>query len=194
MNVTTHFTVLASIVAGTLACLLVRGGLSRRPFWSVLLAFLPFWLIGITGSLLLSINGVPTVEWIVPGVAVLLLGFFCKSDAVFTSARWGLLAASVLLCVNFLVQTTRDYTASPERTRGAAAAYERAELLSLRKQLDEQAGGERPAGEVGKLTVRKPVAEWHTPLTRLHRIERTPAVVWFPGGKVGEAELQVKAL
>ncbi|MGC1275950.1 MAG: hypothetical protein WBC44_19770 [Planctomycetaceae bacterium] len=194
--ISVHFLSLGLVVVWTIACLITRPGRPRRTLGTILLAVLPFWLIGITGSLLLSVNGVPTVEWILPAIAVLLIGIACKSQALFTFSRWLLPVVTVLLCVNFLALTSRGYTAAPKKTVGAYAAVMRARVQNEMKTFREQYPPDAtlPPGPIRKVIVHSAESEWHTPLTRLHRLERTPSVVWYPGGKVDEAaeKLEIK--
>ena len=75
-----------------------------------------------------------------------------------------------------------------------AASIERVALKNATKELRERhaPGTVLPEGPILDLTTTSVVGEWHTPLTRLYRVRRNPAVVWYPGGKVGEAELRIK--
>lgn len=138
-----HLTLFAAVVIFTAACLFARGGRTGRPVWKALLAALPPWMVGATCMLGLSARGAPLAEWIVPTVGALLIGLFCRSETLFKVSRWVLPVGALALCGSFLTLTAGDYTAAPETTR---------KMIS------------RSGGSV--------VREWHTPVTRLYRIER----------------------
>jgi hypothetical protein len=193
-----HFVALVTVIVGTGICLLAQGGHAERSLKAVLVAFLPFFFVGILSSLLLSAAGVPTVEWALPGIAVLVLGLFCKSHAVFSAARWALLVASIGLCGNFIELTSSGYTAKPVVIQSVSSTMQKAIVRGEQKKLREHHAPEAtlPAGPVQQLTLYATVAEWHTPLTQLHRVTKQPAVVWYPGGPVAESvdKLQIKTL
>lgn len=190
-----HVALLAAVIIFTAACLFARTGRQSRPLRTILVAFLPFLLIAVVCSLLLRLDR-PLVEWIAPGIAMLLIGLFCRSDALFAFARQALPLVAVLLCLNFLALTDGGYTNIPKVTIALSTSRLRAGLDSMAKRLRDQHPTDAllPPGEIGTLTVATPVREWHTTLTRLWRVEEKPATVWYPGGKAGEAaeHLQIK--
>jgi hypothetical protein len=138
-----HVALLAAVVVYSAACLAVWHGRPTRPPLKLFLAALPVWLIGSAACLTLSNRGMPLTEWLLPLASVVLIGLFCRSDRAFKLSRWVMPLFALALCVSFLVLIGDDYTASPDVTR---------KLVS------------RSGASVTK--------EWHTPMTRLYKIER----------------------
>jgi len=186
-----HVTLLALIVLWTVGCIAFRPGIAKRSIWPVLLAFLPFWLIGITCMLLLM-QGVPTVEWLVPSICVLLIGLLCRSETLWTFSRWALLGVSILLLVDFAVLTgSNRYTANPAGTGNIREAAERTRFRAALKR-KHSPDAVLPAGPLGETTVWESEKEWHTPLTRLYRVRSEKAVVWYSGGPLSEGKVEVR--
>lgn len=186
MLILLHVLLLISAVALTGACLALYGGHPQRSLWKVLLFALPAWLLGVTSMLVLSANGVPAIEWGLPLICILILGIGCKSERGFTSATTGLTSLALLLCVNFFVLTSRGYTAV-DRSQMTANFLKRsikseAEDLRKRHAPDEILPSKKVAS-TQRMTFHR---EWHTPVTRLYRIEKQPVAVWYPGGPIYE--------
>lgn len=186
MPISLHIALLSATVVVPAACIAIRYGRTNRR--SLLFSLLPFLLIGSLSLMTLSIGGKPILEWLIPMLGVFAAGVWCRSDVIFQSVRWSFPVVSSALCLNFLMLIQGDYTANPtfqvrfNRTR---------ETIGL-KQAAKHIQPNAPAGPIGTVERRLPVPEWHTPITRMYRIERQEATIWSPGGPDAEKHLEVR--
>jgi len=200
-----HLGLMAVVVLITAAVVIPNWGTADRPIGAVLVASLPFWVLGVLSALLLSAKGAPTIEWILPLIAVLIAGICCRSDKAFKGLRWGLTGTAVVLWLNFifLVNGGIGFTANPDQTRVSERLIQKSEIQAageaMRAKLAPDA--DYPAGPVGEIlddphfdTVDTLTARsaWHTPLTRLYREDRAKAPLWYPGGEVAEASRKLE--
>lgn len=199
---------LAAVVVGTAWVVILNWGTPRRSIGTLLVSVLPFLGLGVLSALLGSAKGAPTIEWILPAIAVLVAGTCCRSDKAFNGLRWGLTGLAFALWLNFifLVNGGGGFTARPSHTLAIGAMIRNAEVKAAGEALREKLapGVDYPAGPVDEilddprfgavdsLDVR---SEWHTPLTRLYREDRVKVPLWYPGGEVGVAshKLEVRS-
>src|SRR5688572_23214379 len=130
-----HTALLAAVATAPIAVLMRYGGWPRRPVAKVLFAAMPFLVIGLFCLMGLSEAGVPLIEWALPGAVVLIAGLLCQSDRAFAWVHWTLLAASVLLCLNFIFLTYSHYTTDPANARRASAALQTVAVAAADKAL-----------------------------------------------------------
>lgn len=145
--------------------------------------------------LVLSANGVPAIEWALPLICILILGIGCKSDRVFRHAAVGLTVAAFLLCVNFFTLTSSGYS-GVDHTRLTASMLKHS-LKSYADKLREEHAPDQvlPAQKLFAQSQRRYMKEWHTPVTRLYRVEVQPVAIWYPGGPValGAEKLEIRS-
>jgi hypothetical protein len=204
MPLAIHMTLLALVVVVAVALVAWRPGRLPRPTPDVVVAVAPLLVVGVICQLLLSAAGKPSLEWAVPALAVLAVGLGCRSEGAFRAARWGFLAASLVLCDNFMTLVQLGgYTADPGTSRTIARALQRTEISRASDALMQAhaAGGELPAGPLSALLHRPGYDQvegrtierlWHTPLTGLYRVRRTRGSLWYPGGDVMTASRRIE--
>ncbi|MBX6316383.1 MAG: hypothetical protein IRY99_26245 [Isosphaeraceae bacterium] len=122
--------------------------------------------------------------------------------------RWGAFAVALVLCGSFLHLVKTDFTAAPQRTLGLRRLISRGQVDAAAKALQkafppDSTFPEAPVGQLlgnpnyGEVEVVTAERHWYTPISRLYRVRRDKAVIWYPGGKVQEAsrhlELRPKA-
>lgn len=193
----------AVIVAVVIAVAGAPGVAYHRTAKTIVFAAAPCLGIGILSGLMLSANGQPKVEWLVPLVGTILIASFCRSDRVFAIARLALPVAALVLCGSFLhlVQFTGRYTAAPWFPRRIAEINQTHFLRSAEERLREKPAGtvlpkERIAVILANDTYdRVPAVAltrmWHTPITRLHQVKHRTVRLWYPGGPVEIAAAQL---
>jgi len=185
-----HVILLTGSVLFAVGCIFVCFGTFPRPVTSIINAIVPMIVVGILCALVLSVNGQPRVEWIVPTLAIFAVGLFCRSERIFKIVRWGMLILSVTLCVNFLnIVQTQGYTASPNHAHTVASLHQKIVIHEVAAKLrkDHSPSDVLPQGQVGIVDQVEITPEWHTPLTRLHKIVHKEAIIWYPGGPVLES-------
>jgi hypothetical protein len=197
-----HLLLLAAAPLIAFVFIVCAPGRSQHSLWKMLSATVPFLVLGLLSTLSRSIAGAPVIEWVLPALCVLLVGAFCESERLFARAHGCLLPVAVALCANFMFLVRHDYTANPRSATRLNAARRNAVQLAAGKALRDNYRDEEsyPAQSVdrflhdSRLTsvaetdVRR---EWHTPFTRLYRVARHRAMLWYPGGSVGEASRQL---
>lgn len=203
MSLFVHLALLAAVVVATLVLVAWDRGRSQRPIGKLLLAVSPFVVIGGLCGLLMSATGVPVVEWALPALAVLVVGLICRSDRFFNGMRWAMLVVAAILCVNFTGLVHGSFTAEPSYSERESKSRQRVVLTAAGKALRESYPPQTvlPEGPVSEILddpqfnvvdvfVFEP--QWHTPLTRLYRIKRNRASLWYPGGDVATASQRLK--
>lgn len=201
-----HLGLLALVVVVTAAVVIPNWGAARRPLGVVLIATLPFLVLGVLSALLLSAKGAPVIEWVLPMIGVLIAGVCCRSDRAFNGLRWGLFGLAIALWLNFglLIRPGGGYTAEPAYSQAITKSIQTNEIKAAGEAMRAQLPGDAtyPAGPVGKildnprfdavdaLAVR---SEWHTPITRLHREVHSKAPLWYPGGEIASASQKLEA-
>lgn len=189
-----HLILFIAVVLIAVVCVAVRLGRMPRPWPKVLLPIAPIIALAVLCQFLLAAGGVPLLEWLLPMIAVLVVGFFCRSESLFRTARRSLFLLAVALCVNFLVLVqVGGYTAAPGLTDRVSRMTALNEAASRLRE-SYKPGDVLPAGPLEPVEHLEPRPEWHTPLTRIHRLERTKAVIWYPGGAVedGAGRLEIR--
>jgi hypothetical protein len=180
---TLHIVLLIGAIVAAGVCLALYGGHPQRSIWQVLVASLPTWLIGVLSSLVLSASR-PAIEWALPLICILILGIGCKSDRVFRHATVGLTVVAFLLCVNFFTLASNGYS-GVDHTRLAASLLKHSLTAEADKLREEHAPDEvLPAQKLFAQMQHRYIKEWHTPVTRLYRVEKQSVAVWYPGGPV----------
>lgn len=194
MLITSYLIVMISLAVLPLVAVLAAPGVTPRPLRTVLWACLPLLGIGILCGLFLAANGQPHAEWIIPLIGMLAVGTLCRSDRLFNAARRWIPVGSFIAAWMFLylVQFTGRYTANPVFS---ATVLSTQQHLTLKIAGDElirlHSGAIFPSGRVSTILGnhifdRVPAVRlfplWHTPITRLHRVEQFHAAVWYPGG------------
>lgn len=204
-----HFTLLAVVALVTVVLVVRFGGLPRRSLTSLIRVLLPLTLLGGICALLLSGAGSPIYEWLLPAACVAVLWAFCRSDRAFNVASPLILAAAVILCINFMGLIHSGYTARVSFTQRLAESRQQGMVASageaLRKAFPPEAA--IPEGPVAKILGEAKSAEetnyadievlcvvpqWHTPLTRLYLVKHERAVLWCPGGNIQEASRRLE--
>lgn len=193
-----HLALLLATAAIAFVLILLDPGLANRPLRRVLYAAAPLFALGLVSSMLMSVGGVPLTEWALPVALVLCVGIFCKSERLLTIAAVTMFLAAIALTGSFLYLTTHGYTAAPDRSLNHARIRQKAQILAaggaLRKRFSADA--ELRPGPVASLLedprfneVEVVHAErlWHTPITRLYRVQRDRETLWCPGGNVQQA-------
>ncbi|RUL81174.1 hypothetical protein [Tautonia sociabilis] len=195
---TLHLSLLGLIVVFALiGASLKPGHPKHRPWSHILLAVSPFLVLAVLTRLLLSAPGSPVIEWLVPLAGVLVVGFLCKSNTLFTVYAVGAFVASLVLCGNYILLVHGGgYTGRPSVSEHGWRATElnsiRAAEADLQKTFREDTVV--PEGPVATLVgneeynhVERAYARrtWHTWLTGLYAIERHDALVWCQGGEPG---------
>ncbi len=193
-----HLILLAG--SSVLAMLFVafRFGKGRRA-GEIINAIVPMIVVGVLCTLVLNANGTPKAEWIIPTLAILIVGLFCRSEKLFRVVRWGMVVLSVALCVNFLnIVQSGDYTASPEGVAQRSKLRERIALRKAASVIENRFDGkavlpEQPVAEllrsptIGEIDTPEVAEEWHTPLTRIYKMNHVKSKIWYPGGPVSES-------
>lgn len=173
-------------------------GLARRPLRRVLWAAAPLFALGLVSSLLMSLDGIPLTEWVLPTVVLLCVGVLCKSERRFTSAAVTMFIAATALTGSFLYLISHGYTAAPDRSLSVARVRQKAKIQAAGGALRNRFSADaelRPGpvawllGDPGFNEVEVVRAErlWHTPITRLYRLQRDRKTLWCPGGNVEQA-------
>ena len=200
MLVTFHFTCIILIILFTLVIIVQTRDRSNRALFEVLIGITPVIMLGVITSMLLRINGTPTVEWALPAICILLLGMFGNSKRDYNRVLILMYCFSLMLCLNFLILTHNDYTSDPERT---IAVYDTQKFVLLRKaknalirkkRLDINLIEAPVSRHIDNMNVDEyciksttTVKEWHSFITRLYRVSRTDNIIWHRGGKVMES-------
>ncbi len=206
MQVDLHLFLLAAVVVATVGCAVRYRGRTTRSMGAVLAATSPFLVLGVISGLLLSARGAPVVEWALPMIAVLVVGVTCRSDRAFDVFRWSMTVAALILFVNFLSLVQGDYTSIPYYSRAVSRSLAIHAKTQASQDLQARFGPEEviPEGPVSGILgepkydrVETLVVErqWYTPITRLSRVRKEPASLWYPGGAVetGSKHLEVRA-
>lgn len=198
-----HLSLLAAVVVATVAFSIWFRGPAERPMGAILFALLPFVLIGCVSGLLLNASGAPVIEWILPALAVLIVGLTCKSQRVFGWFRWSMPFVALVLFLNFTLLVRDDYTTAPRFPLRIGQNADRMWKQRAGDALREHFGPEQvvPEGPVTRIlgdpkydaldsvTVER---QWHTPITRLSRVKKEPASLWYPGGEIETASKQLE--
>lgn len=183
------------VVLSALSFILSRPGTPKRSTRAIALSVVPFLILGVICQLILSANGVPFLEWLIPGLGVLAVALWCRSDKLFRIARWSMFLLAVALCANFLeIVQSGYYTAAPRTVRQLVEIKRRSALHQASKALREEHDPKDvlPAGRLGVVESLKIESAWYTPLTRIYRIRHDEAEIWYPGGPVAEAVDQLE--
>ncbi len=174
-----------------------------RSVQTILFAAAPCVGIAILSGLVLSANGQPKVEWLVPLGGMVLIGRYCRSERVFGIARWALPITALLMCGLFLhlVQFTGRYTANPRMHQTITGIRQLPALQSAEEGLRERPSGTiLPKERVSVILQndnydRIPAIEltpmWHTPITRIYEMREINAQLWCLGGPVETAAKQL---
>jgi hypothetical protein len=201
-----HVVLLALSIVLTIAILVYQGGLAKSPSKRIVVALCPFFAVGLFSSLGMSIKGLPTVEWMLPGVLTVVLVFFCPNDQVFHRGWLTMLGIMGVLFVSFhLLVSTNSYTADVRRTLHFSESRNKVLLIVARKAIEEKYPSDSVIQQdtvahlfnqpsFGQTQIVSITDEWHTFFTSLHRLMREPAKVWYPGGevKVGVQHLEIR--
>lgn len=193
---TLHLVLLALVAASAFLLAMIRPGRPQyRSLGQVMLAASPFVAIALLTRLVLSVNGIPFLEWLLPLACVLLVGCFCTSNQLFGWYTVGVLVASAVLCFNYVgLIRSGGFTGRPAAIERVWHASEMVAVRSAEAELRKvfPADTDVPEGPVAKLTGNddynriKQVRSrrvWHTWMTGLYAVESRDAIVWCRGGK-----------
>lgn len=163
----------------------------------------PVLLLGAVAGQLLNARGSPVSEWAFPALATMLLATFVPSARIRTIVCGFCLVAALVLCWNFVEVTQSDYTAEPTITGPLSQIANAAAISRARAVLEarEANAGELPVGRIEQDLKGAPiepklpvlVSLWHTPWTRLKRIDWEQAEIWSTGKKAkGKPVVEVR--
>jgi|GEM_PF-1621506 len=204
MEVAIHLSLIAAVVISTVALVIWDWGYPpKRSIREVLIAVLPLIVVGGVCGLLMSATGAPLVEWVIPSLAILVVGMACGSERVFQRTRWAMFLVTIILCVNFTGLVHGDFTAAPGYSRVVSKTRQRMAMNAARKALEKSypADSVLPEGPVATLlgepntgVVEVDTIErcWFTPITRLYLVKRGRAILWCPGGSLEAASKQLE--
>lgn len=184
--------VLATLAVPLLA-IVVSPAWLPRPWMQVALSAAPILAIGVICAMVLSVYGAPLAEWLFPLLGVLAAGVFVGRQRIFAFVRACEFGLAVILSLYSCFFLYGEYTAAPSMT---ASMDRNLESIRLRQAAERL----RKAYPEGKVLSEGPVSdllpseskaaktryenEWHTPFTRLRRIEKSNEELWYPGGPV----------
>lgn len=162
----------------------------------LVLAALPFLMLGLLSRLLLTIDGRPQMEWLLPLFVAVMLTAFLRPGRLYRASWLALFCIAILLSCNYLaLLSIAGYTGDPARTVGFNAATNLARMKAAhfktttlafsdrdvpRKLVEELIG----ASDLTRCTRLSVSPEWHTSFTGLYRVHREPMVLVFAGGRL----------
>ena len=194
MGISIHIAIYAIVFGLTVALIFIDHGLSSRSLRSVILGITPFLALALVSNLLLTMNGLPIMEWAFPLICFLALCYFCRSPRVFKVGARALYASSVLLCVNFVLLTQMStYSADPARTLRSNTSVISVKKESARTLLENKFAAtdtiaRGPVSNIlddpsfDSITVLSSCRQWHTWFTRLYFIQIDRKPLFYPGG------------
>ncbi len=210
MLLTLYLSMLAAVILAVVIAVARAPALGGcRSVQTIIFAAAPCLGIGILSGLVLSANGQPKVEWLVPLGGMVLIGRYCRSERVFGIARWALPVTALLMCGLFLhlVQFTGRYTANPRFHQTVTGTRTMTGIRQLPLLRGAEAGlRQKPSGTIlpkERVSVilqndnydRIPAIEltpmWHTPITRIYEMREISVQVWCLGGPVETAAKQL---
>ncbi|WP_373650973.1 hypothetical protein [Schlesneria sp. DSM 10557] len=172
-------------------------------FFKKILYVIPSLVVGGISSVNLSVNGGLLSEWLIPAFVVLAAAFIAPTIGCMRAYSTIILVIGIGLCAEGLILRESRYTSNPQVTAGASAAHSKAILSTIRNELEEQTlpsvESPRPLNElvgreipcIGSMRV---MTQWHTPVTRLFRIERCPQKIWVVGHDGTTPQLEMQSL
>jgi hypothetical protein len=195
-----HVFLFLAVIVIALGVIVWRPGLFPRPWLQVAWTIAPFLILGVISSLMQSVYGSPTREWVIPALAALALGVFCRSERAFRYGAHAFLIAAIVLWWNFADVVLSGYTADPVMTMKLERSIQGGKITTAARDL-RKLTGVFPAAPVSAI-LHQPQYDavtgttiewqWHTPLTGLYRVHRTKGSLWYPGGDVVVASRGIK--
>lgn len=164
---------------------------------------LPFLIVGGILSAMLSINGTPTSEWVVPTFVIVAAAFIAPSPKSMRTFSIVLFFVCIALCIDGLWLRSSGYTSDPARTASYSAAISRTTLNSVRDKVQKQqwppVDAPKPLSElvdqqIPNVECVHVVTEWHTPITGLFKINRDEQRIWVTGMNGAIPQLETRPL
>lgn len=154
---------------------------------------MPILVVGVISLLTMNINGVPRLEWLLPGIVVGLGACYCASETLFSRIRVSMLLAAAGLSLSFLsLVHASEFTTHPERVQSLRDSTNGARLRTVARDLCKVATRDEvlPSAPITPLLNRVQAApffkvefqeRWHTWLTGIKKVANRPATVWCVG-------------
>jgi len=202
-HVTLH--AVAMLLAGLvpLSLLFRYGGRSRTSLTDWTGSVAPVLAVGVLSCLLLNVHGAPLGEWLIPALSTMVVAAYVSDPRIRTRICWACFGVALFLFLDFILITQRGYTAEPERMMTIANAKNSGMVSRARRVLQDRAleNGSVPVGKIERdvngnlLPFEIPVFVrlWHTPWTRLFRIDTYDGIAWSTGEVVdGKPVIEIR--
>lgn len=165
-------------------------------------AMLPFLIAGACSMMWMETNDFPTTEWVLPALAAFGVVAFCGSKKIAGVAYFVISCMMLALLANFFHLVHACYTSDPIAIMKINAGKERLMLEKCKTELESQSDFDGPIspGTVSsifnddsfdQLRIIHIKHEWHTPMTRLWRVESESGTIWTEGGLPAYASRQL---
>jgi hypothetical protein len=131
-----------------------------------------------------------------------MLVTFGKNKRLVVGSLVGMFAIAVILSGSFLFLLSTGYATSVDSIKSLVALRNRGALKTASSKLAARYPAmnfpEMPLESIdnelspGRLDTVSTERLWHTFFTRLYRVDRKPALIWYPGGDVLTASKQLE--